>query len=95
LKYIAYWEGNPYDAEKIMKKTALNMEEAKKEPKKYPKAISANYNISGRKGFILIEADNQEQMSNLALFFFPELTFEFVAIYELAEAASKWQKMKK
>ena len=78
-----------------MKKTALNMEEAKKEPKKYPKPISANYNISGRKGFALIEVDNEEQLMNLALFFFPELTFEFVAIYELAKIASEWQKMKK
>jgi hypothetical protein len=95
LKFIAYWEGNPYDAEKIMKKTALNLEEAKKEPKKYPKAISANYNISGKKGFMLIEADNDEQLMNLALFFFPELTFEFVSIYELAKSASEWQKMKK
>ena len=98
MKFIAYWEGNPYDAEKIMKKT-MNLEQTAKmnieEAKKYPKSISANYNISGRRGFMLIEADNDEQMMNLALYFFPELTFEFVAIYELAKAASEWQKIKK
>ena len=95
MKYIAYSEVFQYSMENIMKKLALYEEEVKKDPTKYPKQISPTYNTSGRKSFALLECDDEKQLLNLALFFFPELTIEFVAIFELTKVISEAQNMKK
>ena len=97
MKFIAYNEYDPKDFEKVLEKTAQIAEERKKEPNKYPKPISALYGISGRGGFMLYEVDNDEQLMNLTIFYFPYLTFEFVAIKETTKEvfSALLQSMKK
>ena len=73
MKYIAYWEYDFKDADKVLEKLELQEKEIEKFPQKYPKELFPSHEtLEGAKGFDIIEA-TQDQLRNEALFWLPEL----------------------
>lgn len=98
MKYIEYWKlVDPKDWEKVVELTNQLAEERKKEPKKYTVPISENYTMGGEHdGFLLVEADSEEQLINVMALYYPFMTFEFVPIVGAAKTtAAVRQRMKK
>ncbi|MHA2084077.1 MAG: DUF3303 domain-containing protein [Candidatus Thorarchaeota archaeon] len=83
MKYIVFWEYEPKEIDKAVKKLLSFREEMKKSPDKHVKPITPNYTMSvGFKGFQLFEADDPEQLARMVLHYRPEVKFEIVPITE-------------
>ena len=95
MKYIAYWEYDFGDVDKVLEKLELYMEEVEKFPQKYPKELFPEHEtLEGAKGFVIIEA-TPDQLINEALFWLPELKYKFVPIFEGAKVVEAYKKLKK
>ena len=95
VKYIAFWEFDPDDFEKVTEKFLQIRAERGKENEKYPKSLSAAYTMIGKpKGFQLFETDDSEQLANLTLHYVPLVEFKFVPIIESSKGVELYQKMK-
>ena len=93
MRFIAYWESDP--TPENFKKSAeaqqkLN-EERKKFPEKYPRVLFGNHVISMGESFTIYEADNEEQLLNLAMLFLP-IRVKFVAIFRVGKVREFYQK---
>jgi hypothetical protein len=88
MKYIVYWAMDPKDWEKGSELSNKMTEERKKHPDKYTRVISANYSLGESKGFILVEADNEEQMLNVISFYHPCVVFNYVPIIEASKVTA-------
>ncbi|MFW9953910.1 MAG: DUF3303 domain-containing protein [Candidatus Thorarchaeota archaeon] len=95
MKYIVFWEYDPNEIEKAVKKLKEFREEVKKEPALYAKPLTANYTMSvGFKGFQLFEAETPEQLARMVLHYRPEVKFEIVHITETKKTVNLFQEMK-
>ncbi|MFX0201505.1 MAG: DUF3303 domain-containing protein [Candidatus Hodarchaeota archaeon] len=95
MKYIAFFELDPEDFEKVIEKYRQGLAEIEKGTEKYPKPLSEPYGMGGEfKGFQLYETDNPEQLVNLALYYAPEMKHKFVPIFEVAKVIELYQKTK-
>lgn len=95
VKYIAFFELDPEDFEKVIEKYRQGLAEIEKGTEKYPKPLSEPYGMGGEfKGFQLYETDNPEQLVNLALYYAPEMKHKFVPIFEVAKVIELYQKTK-
>lgn len=96
MKYIAFWEFNREDFEKVIEKFMQIHVERKLRAEKYPKSLSAAYTMVGEpKGFQLFETDDPEQLVNLSLHYVPLVKFNFIPIIESTKGVEIYQKMKK
>jgi hypothetical protein len=83
MKYIVFWEYEPKEIDKAVKKLIAFRDMMKKSPEKYAKPITPNYTMSvGFKGFQLFEANDPEQLARMVLHYRPEVKFEIVHITE-------------
>ena len=95
MKYIAFFELDPEDFDKVIEKYRQVLAETEKGTEKYPKALSKPYGMGGEfKGFQLFETDDPEQMANIALHYAPEMKHKFVPIFEIAKVVELYQKTK-
>ena len=95
MKYIVFWEYDPKELDKAVKKLKEFREEIKKSPEKYAKPISPIYTMSiGFKGFQLFEADNSEQLARMVLHYRPEVKFEIVHITETKKTMTIYDESK-
>lgn len=96
MKYIAFWEFNPEDFEKVIEKFMQIRAERNTGAKKYPKSLSAAFTMVGEpKGFQLFETDDPEQLVNLSLHYVPLVKFKFIPIIESTKGVEIYHKMKK
>jgi len=94
LKYIVFWDFHPEDMDKVIKKTVNMLQEAKKNPGKYPEYIFPPHSIGGQtKGFSVVEA-TPEQTVNGILYWHPELKLKYMPIYETAKITEQYMKSK-
>lgn len=94
MKYIAFWEFNPEDMDKVIEKNSQVLAEREKEPEKYPKTLSESYSIGGEyKGFILFETDDPDQLTNIILHFRPEMKWKFMPIFAATKVIELYQNM--
>ena len=91
MKFIWNWELRPEDIDKVLEKSEKLASEIKKFPEKYPK-LSPSYFTGRCKGFRLIEADNEEQLMNLLMYFYPEETWNLMLIFESSKMIERIQK---
>ncbi|MFW9802825.1 MAG: DUF3303 domain-containing protein [Candidatus Thorarchaeota archaeon] len=83
MKYIVFWEYDPNEIDKAVKKLIEFRDEIKKNPERYAKPVTPNYTMSvGFKGFQLFEAENSEQLARMVLHYRPEVKFEIIPITE-------------
>lgn len=95
MKYIVFWEYEPTEIDKAVKKLKEFREVIKKNPDNYAKPITSNYTMSvGFKGFQLFEADTPEQLARMVLYYRPEVKFEIVHIMETKKTVSLFQETK-
>lgn len=95
MKFIVYAEWCPEDMDKVIEKSRQLMAEGEKFPDKYPKGLSSPYQLVGEsKGVRLYEGD-EEQLTNYALHYMPEVKLKFVPIVEFTKTVELYQKMKK
>jgi hypothetical protein len=96
MKYIVFWEYEPKEIDKAVKKLRAFREEIKKEPEKFAKPITPNYTMSvGFKGFQLFEATDPEQLARMVLHYRPEVKFEIVHITETKKTMKIYDETKK
>jgi len=87
MRFIVFWEYNPDDLEKVIKRLKEFEKEIKKNPKKYPKIVFGPYLFGGEsKGISVCDIEGDEQPVNYHLFFQAELKMSFVPIVELDTA---------
>ena len=95
MKYIAFWEYDPKDLEKVRTKWMKFGEVAEKKPGVFPKSISKSYAMfEGHSGFQLFETDDPKQLVGMMMYYSPEAEFRFIPIIELKEASEAYEKMK-
>jgi hypothetical protein len=92
MRFIAFIEYKPEDRDKIGEKTQQIWEERKQSPDMFPKKLrlhdgsTVEYFMGGQaKGFVLYETDDPQQLRNLADYWMPEITFQFVPIFFAGE----------
>ena len=96
MKYIWFWEYNSEDMFEMFEKDGDIALEREKEPDKYPKTIFKPHWLGmENKGFTIYEADDPQQLVNMAAKFFPEKKSEFVPIFEKSMVKEAYIKMKK
>ncbi|MEM2841775.1 MAG: DUF3303 family protein [Thermoproteota archaeon] len=92
MKFIAFWEFNAEDTNKVIEKFKVQVAEAEK----FPKTIFGPYNFIGEtKGFTILETDDPDKLMNSAIYYDPELKFKFIPIIETTKGAELWLGMKK
>lgn len=96
MKVIGYWKYETKDTDAVIEKTLKSDEVRKKEPKKLPKTIfNPHFLMGGTSGFTIFEADNDDQLAELVMQYYPVLLWEFVPIYENTKMITLYQKTKK
>jgi hypothetical protein len=96
MKVIGYWSYDLKDTDAVTEKTLKSEEIRKKEPKKFPKTIfNPHFLLGGPNGFTIFEAENEDQLSELVMHYYPVLTWEFVPIVENTKLMTLYQKTKK
>lgn len=89
MKYILYWEIDPYRFDKAIEKLGRVVPD---ESGRFPKKLSESYSLGGRfKGFRLVEA-TPEQQTNLMVSVMPEMLVRFVPIIEFPKVVQTYKK---
>jgi hypothetical protein len=94
MKFLYYWEWNWKDLDQELELDRRFEEALEKTPEKFPK-LGKSCHIGRGKGFRIIEADNEEQLMNLVMFYAPTEDWWLIPFFdgkELDEAYSRWHK---
>ena len=97
MKYIVFSESKPEDYDKVIEKRKQLLEERKKNPEKYTKALFPTHRMGGAltgKSFTVVEA-TEEQIMNVALLYGTIVKLEYMPIFEYDKVNDLYQKMKK
>ena len=96
MKFIWYWQWKWEDYDKEMKMSEVMSTAIAENPKQFPKMLTNTCFTERGKGFRLIEADNEEQLMNLAFLWQSAENWKFEPYLEVGEAARKiwsnWEK---
>jgi len=96
VHFIAFWEYRAEDTEKTIQKLRKRMAEMEKTTKTFAKLVFGPYTFNGEtKGFSVYETDDPDKLTNLAIFYHPEMTWKFVPLIDTQKGAELWLKMKK
>jgi hypothetical protein len=94
MKYIVFWEFDPKDMEKVIKKTMEFNKKRDKDPEKLQKLIFPPHSMFNEtKGFSITES-TLEQMAEATMWFFPEMKMKYVPIIESAKMMELFLKSK-
>jgi len=94
MKFLWKFEFKPEDSEKVR---AKNMEldlKLEKYPNKYPR-FQPSHMVGHCKGFRIIEVDNEDQLINLVMHFYPEEKWELEPIFEGAKVSRLYREKDK
>jgi hypothetical protein len=95
MKYIVFWEYDPNEIDKAVKKLIAFRDVIKKNPESFAKPVTPNYTMSvGFKGFQLFEAENSEQLARMVLHYRPEVKFEIIPITETKKTVKLYHNSK-
>jgi hypothetical protein len=84
MRYIAFWEFDSDDFDRVLKLSQAWDEEVKKHHEWYPKFVfpSQTYIDGHAKGFYIIEGEHT-QLRRMSHFAFPEFKFTFIPIMDV------------
>ena len=95
MRFIGFFEYEGGVQAKAVEKFRQMAAEREKTDR-FGKIIFGPFNFSGQtKGFTVYEADDLDKLSNIAIFYMPEVKYKFIPIQESARAAELYVKMKK
>ena len=93
VKYIWHWEWGMEDFDKEMELSAKWDKTIKEDPKQFPKMLTNTLFTERCKGFRVIEAENEQQLANMVIFWWPtENWWLEVALESQGEALQKAMK---
>lgn len=95
LKYIVFWKYCPEDVDKIREKVVKAAELGEKEPENWGKYLFPPCHMGYCKGFSLVEITDPMQLARSRVFWFPEMSLEYVPITENTVISELYQQMKK
>jgi uncharacterized protein DUF3303 len=96
VKFIGFWEYDLEDTDKVTEKFRKIMEEREKGTERYGKLVFGPYHIGGEsKGFAIYETDDMNQLTNLMVYYVPELKLKFAPIHESSKVLELFLKSKK
>ncbi len=96
MKFIWHWEWKYEDYDKEMKQAEVMRKAMDENPKAFPKMLTNTCFTERGKGFRLIEADNEEQLMNLATIWWSAESWKFEPYLEVGETMQKaWNKWMK
>ena len=85
MKFIIFWQYSREDDDKVIAKNRSLAEERKKFPEKFPKVVYPAHMMGiGDKSFSVYEADDERQLQNLIMHYFPEVKIEIVPIFPVS-----------
>ena len=94
MKYIMYWEFNPEDMDKVIKKAVKYRQMVEKNPEKYPKNLFPSHSLGGQtKGIAILDA-TPEQCRKLVMHYLPEEKVKLVPLFEAALFIEEYLKSK-
>jgi len=101
VKYIAFWEYESEDTDKLIAKFMKVMESRKKNPEKHVKVLFPPHQLAERainarpQGITIFETDDEEKIIDYVTSYFPELDLKIVPLLDNAKMAESYQKMYK
>jgi hypothetical protein len=94
MKYLAYFKYNIDDFGKCLEKAGEARKKREKNPEKYPTVIGTPYFIDGgEEGFEIMEATEEEQLSNVVLHWGSLLKWKFVPIHDFNMVVKQFESM--
>ena len=94
MKFVWHWEWVTEDFEKIQERSNRFEKALKDHPEEFPK-LSEIYFTGRGKGFRIIEAENEEQLTNLVVFWWPTEKWNLVPYFERIGFSKAWDKWNK
>ena len=96
MKFIWYWQWKWEDYDLEMKQGEVMRKAIAENPKQFPKMLTNSCFTERGKGFRLIEAENEEQLMNLAFLWQNSENWKFEPYLEVGDATNKiWSKWHK
>ena len=96
VMFIIFWQFSREDDDKVVAKNRSLVEEKKKFPDKFPKVVYPAHMMGvGEKAFSVYETDDERQLQNLIMHYFPEVYIEIIPIFPVStfpEASGKGEK---
>ncbi len=84
MKFITYWQFRRENDDKVIAKNRSFAEERKRFPDKFPKVVYPAHMMGiGDKSFSVYETDDERQLQNLIMHYFPEVNIEIVPIFPI------------
>ena len=83
MKFVAVFEWDAKDDEKVWSNLRKMAGEREKYPDKFPKIVAGGWKLAGQnKGFQIYETDDPQQFENLAEHHRPFLKIKFLPLYD-------------
>jgi hypothetical protein len=93
--FIGFWDYSAEDTAKVIEKLK-QMPVGEKRPKRFAKVVFGPYTFNGeRKGFSVYETDDPETLTNVQIYYAPEMNWKFVPLIDTRKAAELYLKAKK
>ncbi len=89
MKYVWHWEWSMEDWDKEMELSQKWDKALKENPKQFPKMLTSTLFTGRCKGFRVIEAENDEQLTNMIIFWWPTEDWWLEAIIESGPTMQK------
>ncbi len=71
MKYVWHWDWSIEDFDREMELSQKFEKAMKEDPKQFPKMLTNTMFTDRGKGFRIIEAENEQQIANLIVFWWP------------------------
>jgi hypothetical protein len=95
VKYLMYWEFNPEDMDKVIKKTVEYRQLSEKNPEKYPENLYPPHSLGGQTKGIAILEGTEEQCAKLIMYYLPEEKVKLVPLFATEPLIEEYMKSKK
>jgi len=95
VKYLMYWEFNPEDMDKVIKKAVEYRQLSEKNPEKYPENLYPPHSLGGQTKGIAILEGTEEQCAKLIMYYLPEEKIKLVPLFATEPLIEEYMKSKK
>ena len=93
MRFIVYWDFDAEDIDKVIAKNMQMGEIMEKDPERFGKFLFPPQATVYTEGFTLVEA-TPEQIRNSTVFWFPELSMEYVPCGDVSDWIQEYMKRK-
>lgn len=95
MKYLVYAKWRPEDLDVVVTKARQYQSNSIKFPNKYPQSLLSPQQILGKSIGVNVFEGTEDQITNLALFYLPEVALNVVPLCEFSQTVKLWQDTQK